>query len=138
MNLLLSLLMVLTPSWNLSLKPVKIDKLFQQELELPKSEENSYLILTFDQAKRLSLFKAECINLSAGYNTLAELNNKLDKKVSTLETIVSEKNVQIKLLERQVVTLRSVAAQSNQHEWNIGLIVLSAIVTGYIAYDAVN
>lgn len=123
------------PAWSLSLKLYTVESVFQRELGLPSTLDDKYLILGFEESKSLSLFKTDCLNLTSEYLTLSKLNKKLEGKVETLETIVSEKNIQIKLLERQIVSLRSAVKNSNQHEWNIGLIILSAAVVGYIVYD---
>ena len=153
MSVLLSILLVLSPiwnmsfvsrslreevpipSWNLSLKRYTVEKVFQRELSLPLTVDDKYLILNFDEAKTLSLFKTDCLNLTSQYLAIAELNKRLERKVKTLETLVSQKDIQIKLLERQVVSLRSAVENSNNHEWNIGLILVSAVVVGYIVYD---
>ena len=137
MSFILSALIFLTPIWNLDLKPIKISPKIQELLILEKSLDDMYLVLTFKEAKEVSIFKNEALAGAKKLELCYSLVGTLEAQVKSLRRALGSKDIQTSLLRKQVRSLRE-AYRSQETNWSIGLIIVSAAAAGYMTYEIVS
>ena len=91
----------------------------------------------FKEAKKLSAFKNEALAGTKKLELCYSLVGTLESQVKSLHRALDSKDTQTTLLRRQVRSLRE-AYKSQETNWSIGLIILSAAVAGYVTYETVT
>ena len=131
MSYILSVLLFLSPVWDIELNPVKLGKRTQLKLKLKKSPENKYTVLDFDQVKAVLKFRESCFSQGRileekeSLATVQALQLKLNGK------LIAEKGTESLLLNQKIQFLEeAIKAQPSSEPWKISTFALGGALVG--------
>ena len=135
LSYLLSILLTLAPVWNLTLEPIRISPGLQDTLNLSASVDDSYIVLTFEEAQKLSLFKTDCMALTGRLREFDGLLKNHYALVELKDKALAEKQVEIDLLQERASLLEQALAESEERpSWSWSTIILGTALAGTLAY----
>ena len=135
MNILLSTLLTLAPVWNLRLDPIYISPGLQDTLNLPASVDDRYLVLNFQDAHSLSVFKQDCLTLTDRLEGMDDLLSKNRSLLELKDDALEEKQVEISLLrEKNSYLEQALREYQDKPSWNVYTIILGTALAGTLTY----
>jgi hypothetical protein len=137
MNIILSIILILTPVWDIQLRPLEIPAHIQTELKLKKSQGDRYIVLSFNEVKSLLIFKESAEAGSKNLTLCKDLTRTLEVQAKALRESIQIKDEQIRLMTQNIKILREAVAP-REDTWKISLIVLTSLTLGYITFDLIS
>ena len=134
MNILMSILILFTPVWPLKLKTTKVSPEMQLKLKLKKSLDDRYVVLNFQETKKLLVFKEESLVLSNRLQLSLQLSENLNTSNNLLEKALKAKEKENLLLSQQIGILRKAVKGERATTYTVASISSSLILVTLAAF----
>ena len=135
MSYILSILLFLSPVWDVELNPVKLGKRTQLKLKLKKSFDDKYTVLDFDQVKAVLKFRESCFSQGKVLEEKESLATVQALQLKLKGKLVAEKETESLLLNQKIQFLEeAIKAHPSSEPWKISTFVLGGALVGLSVY----